>query len=73
MNTQIHKLNTCCEMGTLDLNITKCKLTGILYGDHKQGIATSATDPARLQHQLKNTFRIKGEHIPYLAPDQLYM
>ena len=72
MTTQIQKLNAYCDWGTLDLNITKCKLTGILYGDHKIGTATSATDPIRLHHQLKETFQIKGQHIPYLAPDQPY-
>ena len=68
---QASKVDMFCEWGGLDVNISKCAVTGLLYGSAAQNGGDSATSKKNIAMVKKrlSMVKIKGEQLPFLHPD----
>ena len=72
MTVQCDKLSRYSAWSGLNVNHTKCAVTGILHNEASSGLNGDATCSARLKTLLNNKIYVGGQPVPYLAPNKPY-
>jgi hypothetical protein len=72
MRTQLRKLQLWSSHACINVNASKCAITGILHGSLAQGLCSSPTDDKLLTRMLTQTFQVSRQFVPYLSPHQPY-
>ena len=72
LHLQFRKVTLFCAWAGLQLNASKCAVTGALHHYAHIGLASSPTDSQFLRSQLTHRFAIDNDWVPYLPPTQPY-